>query len=67
MRISQRRIRQIRHGNVLAHLKTELAWTSGRIRFESRAELRTALLDYIDILYNGQRHQAALDHQPQPL
>lgn len=45
-----------------ATLKRELAWTTGITRFETRAALRTALFDYIEIFYNRQRHQAALDH-----
>jgi len=46
-----------------ATLKRELAWTTKITRFESRAQLRTALFDYIEVFYNRQRHQAGLDHQ----
>lgn len=45
-----------------ATLKRELIWTTGVKRFETRAALRTALFDYIEIFYNRERHQAALDH-----
>jgi transposase InsO family protein len=42
-----------------ATLKRELVWTTGITRFETRAQLRTALFDYIEIFYNRERHQAA--------
>jgi transposase InsO family protein len=46
-----------------ATLKRELAWIHGRRRWSSRAELRVALFDYIEVFYNRARHQARLDHQ----
>jgi transposase InsO family protein len=45
-----------------ATLKREIAWTTGVKRFATRSALRTALFDYIEIFYNRERHQAALDH-----
>lgn len=45
-----------------ATLKRELAWIHGRQRWSSRAELRGALFDYIEVFYNRARHQARLDH-----
>ena len=45
-----------------ATLKRELAWIHQRQRW-SRAELRVALFDYIEVFYNRARHQARLDHR----
>jgi transposase InsO family protein len=45
-----------------ATLKRELAWIHGQHRWSSRAALRSALFDYIEVFYNRQRHQARLDH-----
>lgn len=44
-------------------LKRELAHIHHRHHWASRAELRAALFDYIEVFYNRQRHQAALDHR----
>lgn len=46
-----------------ATLKRELEWTTGVTRWTTRAQLRTALFDYIEVFYNRHRHQAGLDHQ----
>ena len=46
-----------------ATLKRELAWIHRRPRWSSRAELRAALFDYIEIFYNRDRHQAGLEHR----
>jgi len=45
-----------------ATLKRELLWTTGVQKFATRAALRTALFDYIEVFYNRERHQAALEH-----
>jgi len=45
-----------------ATLKRERAWTYGTTRFTTRSALCTALFDYIEILYNHQRHHTGLDH-----
>lgn len=46
-----------------ATLKRELAWIHQRQRWSSRAELRVALFDYIEVFYNRARHQARLAHR----
>jgi putative transposase len=46
-----------------ATLKRELAWIHRQQRWSSRAALRAALFDYIEVFYNRARHQARLDHQ----
>ena len=46
-----------------ATLKRELAWIHQCQRWSSRAELRAALFDYIEIFYNRSRHQAGLEHR----
>ena len=45
-----------------ATLKREITWTSGVDRFETRAQLRAAIFDYIEGFYNQHRHQAGLGH-----
>lgn len=45
-----------------ATLKREITWIHGTLAFDTRAELRRVLFDYIEIFYNRQRHQAGLDH-----
>lgn len=46
-----------------ATLKRELAWIHRQQRWASRAALRSALFDYIEVFYNRGRHQAGLDHR----
>jgi transposase InsO family protein len=46
-----------------ATLKRELAWIHHRSHWHSRAALRAAVFDYIEIFYNRQRHQAGLNHR----
>lgn len=46
-----------------ATLKRELTWIHGPEIFLTRARLRRALFDYIELFYNRQRAQAGLDHQ----
>lgn len=43
-------------------LKRELAHIHSTRRWQTRAELRAALFDYIEVFYNRQRHQARLGH-----
>jgi putative transposase len=45
-----------------ATLKREIAWIYGTARFATQMQLRTALFEYIEVFYNRERHQAALDH-----
>jgi putative transposase len=45
-----------------ATLKRELAWIHQRTTWNTRAELRTALFDYIEAFYNPQRIQQRLGH-----
>ncbi len=45
-----------------ATLKRELEWIHGTRRWNTRAELRAALFDYIEVFYNRTRHQTRLDH-----
>jgi putative transposase len=44
-------------------LKRELAHIHGHRRWATRAELRVALFDYIEVFYNRARHQAGLEHR----
>jgi putative transposase len=44
-------------------LKRELRWTRGSLRFETRAQARLQLFEYIEVFYNRQRHQTALGHR----
>jgi transposase InsO family protein len=46
-----------------ATLKRELDWIHKHTRWSSRTELRAALFDYIEALYNTQRVQRRLDRQ----
>jgi putative transposase len=43
-----------------ATLKRELAWTYATIHFETRAQLRTALFEYLEIFHNRQRRHSLL-------
>ena len=45
-----------------ATLKRELSWIHGPLLYMSRARLRSALFDYIEIFYNRERAQAGLGH-----
>jgi putative transposase len=45
-----------------ATLKRELAWIHQRTTWDTRAELRTALFDYIEAFYNPERIQRRLGH-----
>jgi putative transposase len=45
-----------------APLKRELAWIHQRTTWTTRAELRTALFDYIEAFYNPERIQRRLGH-----
>lgn len=44
-------------------LKRELAHIHNNRRWSTRAQLRTALFDYIEVFHFRQRHQAGLDHR----
>jgi len=46
-----------------ATLKRELAWIHNTKTWHTRAELRSALFDYIEVFYNPQRIQRRLDNQ----
>jgi len=46
-----------------ATMKKELRWIYGDTWFETRAELRAVIFDYIEVFYNRERHQAALGHR----
>lgn len=46
-----------------ATLKRELAWIHHNPKWPTRAELRTALFDYIEAFYNTQRIQRRLGHR----
>jgi transposase InsO family protein len=46
-----------------ATLKRELAWIHHTTTWENRADLRSALFDYIEGFYNPSRIQRRLDHQ----
>jgi transposase InsO family protein len=46
-----------------ATLKRELAWIHDTTTWQSRAELRSALFDYIEGFYNPSRIQRRLEHQ----
>ena len=43
-------------------LKREIAHIHQTTKWSSRADLRAALFDYIEVFYNRQRHQAGLGH-----
>ena len=45
-----------------ATMKKELRWIHGDTWFQTRAELRAVIFDYIEVFYNRERHQAALGH-----
>lgn len=45
-----------------ATLKREINWITGTETFGTRAELRAAIFDYIEVFYNRQRHQEGLGH-----
>ena len=45
-----------------ATLKREIVWITGVETFDTRAELRAVIFDYIEVFYNNQRHQAGLGH-----
>lgn len=45
-----------------ATLKREVHWIHQTDRFTTRARLRAALFDYVEVFYNRQRHQASLGH-----
>jgi len=45
-----------------ATLKRELRSIHGTDRFPTRALLRAAVFDYIEVFYNRGRHQARLEH-----
>ena len=47
-------------GSFFATLKRELAWTHGTERWATRAQLRSALFDYIEGFYNPHRIQERL-------
>lgn len=44
-------------------LKREIAWIRGSIWFPTRADARLYLFEFIEVFYNRQRHQAALEHE----
>ena len=46
-----------------ATLKRELAWIHNTTTWPNRADLRSALIDYIEGFYNPQRIQRRFDHQ----
>jgi putative transposase len=46
-----------------ATLKRELAWIHNTTTWQNRAELRSALFDYIEGFYNPNRTQRRLGHQ----
>jgi putative transposase len=46
-----------------ATLKRELAWIHATKTWRTRAELRSALFDYIETFYNPQRIQQRLGHR----
>ena len=43
-------------------LKREIAWIRGSIYFPTRTDAKLYLLEFIEVFYNRQRHQAALGH-----
>jgi len=43
-------------------LKREIRWIRGSLRFATRAAARLYLFEYIEVFYNRQRHQTALEH-----
>lgn len=44
-------------------LKREIGWIRGSIWFPTRADARLYLFEFIEVFYNRQRHQAALQHE----
>jgi len=48
---------------VWATMKREIRHIRGSLTFDTRAQARSFLFDYIEIFYNRQRHQARLNHQ----
>jgi len=46
-----------------ATLKREIAWMHGTLHFETRAQLRSVLFDYIEVFYNRERAQGGLGHR----
>jgi hypothetical protein len=46
-----------------ATAKKEIDHIWGPVRNFTRSQLRTILFDYIEVFYNRQRHQQALDHR----
>lgn len=46
-----------------ATLKRELVWIHQTDRFDTRARLRAAIFDYVEVFYNRTRHQAGLGHR----
>jgi hypothetical protein len=46
-----------------ATAKSEIDHIWGPVRNFTRSELRTILFDYIEVFYNRQRHQRALNHR----
>ncbi len=47
---------------VWATLKLEITWITDIDTFDTRAELRAAIFEYIEVFYNRQRHQEGLGH-----
>jgi putative transposase len=43
-------------------LKREIAWIRGTIFFDTRDDAKVYLFEFIEVFYNRQRHQEALDH-----
>lgn len=43
-------------------LKREIAWIRGTIWFPTRGDAKVYLFEFIEVFYNRQRHQEALDH-----
>ena len=46
-----------------ARLKVEIAWIRGSIRFDTQAQAHADLFEFIEVIYNRQRHQTSLNHQ----
>ena len=47
-------------------VKRELAWIHDRRTWPARAQLRSALFDYIEAFYNTERIQRRLDNRSPP-
>ncbi len=43
-------------------LKREIAWIRGTIYFDTHDDAKVYLFEFIEVFYNRQRHQEALDH-----